>query len=765
MKYLIILLFFISSISTCLGQDINFNWVRKLERQTGLPVQESYFVGTDDAKNVYVAGNFHNTIDLDPGAGVTNVSSAFENVFVAKFSSAGAFIWGRHLGKNNNYTVCKSLSVDAKGNVYTTGYFNGTADFDPGPNTYNLVSTTTAGFENNDVFISKLDANGTFQWAKQLGGDNVDIGNSINADLFGNVYTTGYFTGAVDIDLSDGVALKGGRELVTAFIIKLDGAGNFKFAKAFEGNHHSEGRYIRTDSKGNIYTSGYFGGVTDFDPGSGVHNLTTDAIFSTQDFLSKLDSSGNFLWVIRDIVGLDIAVDDAENVYSYSASLSKYDANGNGVWKKPMGGLPAFQYTHNSIQVDRAGNIYLTGLFRFTEDFDPGPSVYNLTATGGGYASDVFISKLDANGNFIYAKSFGGNEEDYATGICVGTADDVFTTGVFLGQVDFAPGPEEFKLSSSSFGNVFVHKMSPCKNIPPTTIDVTSCKTYTLNNIRYSQSGTYSQTSTTLSGCDSTIILNLKINIPGSSMSVTACTSYNWNGKVLTKSGLYADTLQTPSGCDSIVNLDLVIYRLGTTINTTICKGQSYNGHTTTGIYNDTIVTANGCDSVVSIHLTVLEKPLPQLGVDKEICAGDSITLKPGTFQSYQWQDGSTRDVYVVKRAGIYSVTTTNACGIGSDEIIITDGVCKMYFPNAFTPDNDGVNDRFAVLHPINLSQFHLSIYNRNGQKVFETKDYSASWKGMYKGLPAAEGIYVWYCEFAEGGIRKSMKGTVLLLR
>jgi hypothetical protein len=104
----------------------------------GLPVEESYFIGTDAAKNVYLAGNFHNTIDLDPGPGVTNVSSQFDNIFISKFNSAGAFIWGKHLGKNNNYTVCKSLSVDAQGNVYTTGYFNGIADFDPGPENYQL---------------------------------------------------------------------------------------------------------------------------------------------------------------------------------------------------------------------------------------------------------------------------------------------------------------------------------------------------------------------------------------------------------------------------------------------------------------------------------------------------------------------------------------------------------------------------------------------------------------------------------------------------
>ena len=73
------------------------------------------------------------------------------------------------------------IAVDNSGNVYTTGYFNGTADFDPGPNTFNLITS------DSDIFVSKLNASGNFVWAKRFGNSNQDIGNSVTTDLSGNV--------------------------------------------------------------------------------------------------------------------------------------------------------------------------------------------------------------------------------------------------------------------------------------------------------------------------------------------------------------------------------------------------------------------------------------------------------------------------------------------------------------------------------------------------------------------------------------------------
>jgi hypothetical protein len=120
-----------------------------------------------------------------------------------------------------------SIAVDATGNVYTTGYFEGTADFDPGAGTTNLIS---AG--NLDYFVSKLDPSGNFLWAKSIGGSSNEVGYSIAVDSSGNVYTTGYFAGTADFDPGAGTSnltSVGGNDV---FVLKLSPSGDAEASSA-----------------------------------------------------------------------------------------------------------------------------------------------------------------------------------------------------------------------------------------------------------------------------------------------------------------------------------------------------------------------------------------------------------------------------------------------------------------------------------------------------------------------------------------------------
>ena len=302
-----------------------------------------------------------------------------------------SFEWAKSAGGTTN-DLGRDIATDVSGNVYTTGDFSGTVDFDPGAGVFNLTSQGSS-----DIFVSKLDANGNFVWAKAMGGPSGDNGNSVAVDASGNVYTTGTFRFTSDFDPGPSVfnlidpAGAGGADI---FVSKLDASGNFIWAKQMGGPEFDNSSSIAVDNSGNVFTTGYFQLTADFDPGPATFNLTSTV---TDIFVSKLDALGNF------------------------------------VWAKAMGGTGVSE--GRSITTDLSGNLYTTGQFDGVTDFDPSAGVFNLTAA----SEDIFVSKLNASGNFVWAKQLGGASSDYGFSIAVDASGNVHTTGSFASTADFDP--------------------------------------------------------------------------------------------------------------------------------------------------------------------------------------------------------------------------------------------------------------------------------------------------------------------------------------
>lgn len=241
---------------------------------------------------------------------------------------------------------------------------------------------------------------------------------------------------------------------------------------------------------------------------------------------------------------------------------------------------------------------------------------------------------------------------------------------------------------------------------------------------------------------------------------------YQVGNQNFSKTGYFIDTISQTTGCDSVVELNLMVKPGSfTTINQSICQGQSYLGYNASGTYMDTFPASNGCDSIRIINLAVQGAPNPDLGNVTDFCMGDSLVLSPGQFSTYLWQDGTTQDHFVVKNPGTYNVTVSNACSSASKSITISSKKCFINFPNAFTPNNDGKNDLFLVLTQFQLQDYDLSVFNRWGQKVFETRDQSKGWDGTINGMVQDSGAYVWYCSFKNSTNTSYLKGTVILIR
>jgi len=506
------------------------------------------------------------------------------------------------------------------------------------------------------------------------------------------------------------------------------------------------------DDAGNIYATGFFRGTVDFDPGPGVFNLSSPG--GEAVFVLKLDAGGNFTWA------------------------------------KAMGG-PLFNNWGYAIALDRLGNVYTTGFFIGPADFDPGPGSFILNSGG----LDIFISKLNNNGDFLWAKSAGAAGVDQGYGIAVDRFLNIYATGQFASTTDFDLETGTYLLTAIPVSDPYVLKLAQC---PATTF---------------------------------------------ATLNASACQSYTLNGQTYTSSGTYQQVLYNAAGCDSIITLNLTILStVFTTVNAAICPGQSYYAgganQTTAGIYRDTLLTPLGCDSIITTYLSVHPRPLPDLGPDRGLCTNSSVPISPGPFINYLWQDNSTQPAYPVNIPGKYWVTVTDANNcratdtlnilsvdtiptnflppdqdlcygnrihidvpnyftyqwstgaigdfidissfgtfyltvrdfnncVGTDSITVQRRNCIFIgIPNAFTPNGDTKNDIFKPSIFQEVRAFYFVVFNRYGQKIFETRDYGKGWDGTFKGKAQPAGSYVYRITYTNiFGWESVNNGSVLLLR
>jgi RTX calcium-binding nonapeptide repeat (4 copies)/Beta-propeller repeat len=435
-------------------------------------------ITTDAAGNVYTAGYFEGTVDFDPGTGSFNLTSAgLDDIFVSKQDNAGNFLWAKRIG-GIEHDRANDIAVDGLGNVYTTGSFAGTVDFNPNAGISNL---TSAGL--TDVFVSKWDNSGNFVWSKRFGGANFDEPTGIAVDGLGNVHTVGDFHGTADFDPSAGIFNITSAGYADVFVSKLSGAGNFIWAKSFGGVDYDVVKGLSVDDSGNVVTTGRFVGTVDFDPGPRAYDVTS-VNGGVDVFISKLDRIGNFIWAksVGDVSvqeGEDIAIDKYGNLlvtgYYYQTvdfdpgagvfNLSptgtgadifvlKLDMSGNFVWVSSFGGNS--EERSGGVAVDQYANVYVAGEFSGIADFDPRGGTFNLTSAGN---ADSFVTKLDSSGNFVWAKSMGGDRNDTGSDIALDGMANVFSTGRFGDTADFDPGAGTYNLSGGGL-DAYVSKLT-----------------------------------------------------------------------------------------------------------------------------------------------------------------------------------------------------------------------------------------------------------------------------------------------------------------
>ncbi|MEO6453236.1 MAG: T9SS type A sorting domain-containing protein [Ginsengibacter sp.] len=479
---------FVAVTAIANAQTIIFQWAKSFVGQT-IAADEGLSIAQDPLGNILVAGAMRSDIDFDPGPGsyVLNSFSA-EDIFITKLDPLGNFLWAKQIVANS-WDEARAVVTDAAGNVYVTGRFaTGTSvDFDPGPGTFLLTPSTS----NIESYILKLDPNGSFLWAQKIGGDGGDYGFGISIDGGGNIVLGGSFGGTVDFDPGPGdfsLTAAGGQAV---YVLKLDGNGNFIWARNLGSASFSYGLTI--DNSNNVITCGYFSGVGDFDPGAGVFNLTADA--NTDMFISKLDANGNFVWAkriggpVNDAAYGALATDAAGNVFmatpfqgtldidpgaavfnitsngNFDAMLVKLTAAGDFVWGKRWGATSIDEAY--SLDTDADGNVYVGGSCSGSVDFDPGPAEFFLNGGSG----DGCIVKYDNAGTFLTAARTVGNGGSAILSMLITPTNEILSTGVFGGTCDFDPGAGVFNISAPNGSDVFINKLSQQGILPLTLLD------------------------------------------------------------------------------------------------------------------------------------------------------------------------------------------------------------------------------------------------------------------------------------------------------
>ena len=411
---------------------------------------------SDDIGNIYVIGFMSNIVDLNPGPG-EDIYGAPDStsVYLSKFNEYGNYIWSR-VWLRDSLVLLQDVAVDENLNTYICGLFEFDLDFNPGPQSD--IHTSNG---NMDAFVIKFDGDGNYLWGKHWGGVSADYSEKITISNAGNILVSGYFHDSVDFDPGPGIEQRTSVQGRDIYVSKFNQNGDFLWVVTKHHDDLETTTGLALDSENNVYVSGFV-----------IPN------YYSYSYLFKSDSSGNILWDLEwhsneSINCIDLCIDISDNPiltgefsntvdfdpgtgveertsindpnnpsdYSSDVFVCKLDSNGNFQWVYTPGTIK--EDTGNVITTDESGNIFLTGTF------------FNY----GTQESIEYISKLDPDGNPVWTRQFDIWLKNYDAEIS--PSGNLLFTGSFRYTIDFDPGPDEFLLSSNGMGDAFLLKLKP----------------------------------------------------------------------------------------------------------------------------------------------------------------------------------------------------------------------------------------------------------------------------------------------------------------
>jgi gliding motility-associated-like protein len=608
--------------------------------------------------------------------------------------------WADDLSSATGSCVVTNLVTDSQNNVYVTGFFSGTVDFDPSAGVKNI--TAVGSF---DVFVGKYKPDGTLTWVESMSGNGDNEAQGIALDKAGNISITGYFSSTIlTVNSGPGISNLNNTGSSSGFVIHLDNNGGFLWAHALGNEEGSDGNKVATDSQGDVILTSAFAGSATID---GITYTPTN--HNSYGLVEKYDPNGNLLWAIPLVDGIgrgaDVMagqVDSQGNIVisgfiygsvnfnplgttynlvpgtdNFSYFIAKYTPAGILIWARAM--VPASFYIFSQLALDPQDNIY------FTTSFIQSIQVDSSTTLPSNGFEGVLIAKYSPRGVLQFAKSLdaptGGGAFDMQV---VVANNNLYLAGYFQGTVNFNPNPGNPEaIAFHGITDLFVAEYDLNGNyIDAFNIGNTSCG----SNAAYALA------------VDSSNNIDLGGNFCGTdNFNPTNCSPEN-----LTASSVDADGFIVQYAPGSVTNN--IITPPGTTAfcvsgTPAIITGDTPTGGTGTYSYQwqssaDSITFANitGADSinytpqslnmttyfqriassgtcVVSsisnvVKITIATIPVSPVAAGTSTCSGSTATLSvtaPTPGITYNWYTSATTDTVLFSGSSFVSPELSNA--------------------------------------------------------------------------------------------------------
>lgn len=526
--------------------------------------------------------------------------------------NAQSFDWVRTMGGLvNTSNDLTDATVDKDENVYITGHAQGS--YRPAAGEPLMYPTAPVV-----ALIQKNDQDGDLVWAKFTEGTGLCYANSIAVDAQGYVYVAGSFRDTIDFDPNGGVAqeISSGPEW-NGFLLKLESDGDFVWVRTFRNGFH-EPIAIAVGPDQHIALTGYFGGTVDFNPGTGVTNITADGF--SDIFLMKMNNNGNLMWA-RGFGSTDVSA------YEQGRALT----------------------------IDPMNNIYFTGYYSLFVDFDPNNEGSGELYHQHAYETDAFVAKFTRSGAYQWAHSPSSEQlgESIAVddqGNCYVVCQDatystyIYSSSIYRFRTDGSDQRRIHESRGDGYERYFDIALAPNQQtftVVGSFDDELDVGIQVLQGDWNSENGFIARFDTT--GRD------LWVRKLGRASLSGWWDNYPYSvllpeGENIYLTGRFAQQTDfdpgsgtfnvTPSGDVHAYILKLSCIETSGQLDTATCFSfVSPSQHQTwdsSGVYQDTIANRYGCDSILTIHLTINE-------VDTAIKQTDSLLIALEDSASYQW--------------------------------------------------------------------------------------------------------------------------------